>query len=274
MKINLWITALILPAITQLCPMTLSAQGLSNPQNEIKQLWLQFHKELGLQDNYSADMQIQTMGMTIPGKLYRHDAKTRIDAMLPVVNLKMVLLELIEKGQPVAYSVFPDTRQFCTEAADKNTNRNQAKLDYQLEELGHENYAGINCKKSRLTLNLPDGRQQVMEILFDATQKNMPVKITANIKVSGETKKPPMDLNAMVAMAANNADKKPMDIAALIAAANTPAKTATNNTSTIVFKNYNFNVPPPTLFVIPSNYTKAASIQAVIMGNLLGGAQL
>ncbi|MDD4024327.1 MAG: DUF4412 domain-containing protein [Kiritimatiellae bacterium] len=234
MHTNSWLSALaVITAIVSAAPATAQPQP-GKKQQEMKQIWMRFEKELGLQSDYSADMEAQAMGMTIPAKIYRLKGKTRTDMTMPMMNIKMAVLELPENGKTVTYSVFPDQKKYCVDAAAQDGIQ-ISKDTYRIEDAGTETHEGVNCKKRRLTVKDNEGTQ-VMDMLFSPAQKNMPVKMTANVTVQTGEGQPPQTV-----------------------------------TSTVLFKNYNFSAPPERLFVIPQNYVKASSMQEVIMGNLFGG---
>lgn len=229
-----WLSALT--AITALMVAApASAQNPGKKQHEMKQIWMRFEQELGLQSDYSVDMEAQAMGMSIPAKIYRLKGKTRTDMTLPMMNLKMVALELPENGRSVTYSVFPDHKKYCVEDAGTQSGAQMPKDTYSIEDAGTEVYEGVTCKKRRLTVNDKEGKQ-IIDMLLSPAQKNMPVKMTANVTMPMEEGQAPQTI-----------------------------------TSTVLFKNYVFTAPPERLFAIPQDYTKAASMQEVIMGNLFSG---
>jgi len=212
----------------------LSAQGMRQHGQDAQQVWLKFEKELGLQRDFSVEMEIQTMGMTMPSKIYRAGDKTRSEMTLPFMSMKIVSLQLTENGKPVNYSLFPDKKKYCVDPEPAGGEADAEKMDYTLNDAGTEVYEGVTCKKRRMTVTLPDGGTQVMDMLFSPAQKNMPVKMTSNAKIKTEPDQPPMAI-----------------------------------TSVILFKNYRFGKPEAALFTIPKDYVKAASMQEVMMG---GGA--
>jgi len=214
----------------------LSAQGMRQQGQDAQQIWLKFEKELGLQRDFSVDMDIQTMGMTMPSKVYRTGDKTRSEMTLPFMSMKIVALQLTENGKAVNYSLFPDKKKYCVNPETAGGEADAEKMDYTLNDAGTEVYEGVTCKKSRMTVKLPDGGTQVMDMLFSPAQKNMPVKMTSNAKIKTEPDQPPMTI-----------------------------------TSVILFKNYRFGKPDAALFTIPKDYVKAANMQEVMMG---GGALL
>ena len=214
---------------------SLSAQGLRGKGQEQQQLWLKFEKELGLQARYSVDMEVQAMGMTMPSKIYRLDKQTRTEMTLPFMNLRMVILQLEENGKSVSYSLFPDKKKYCVnDPAGEAAEKTPA---YKVTDLGTETYEGATCKKRRLTVTLQDGGTQDMDMLFSPAQKNMPVKMTATIKTQAE-----------------------------------PGQAPATVTSTTLFKNYRFAAPAASLFALPKDYTKAASMQEVMMSSMGGFA--
>ena len=232
-----WFKTLLVIAMVMTATV-MPAQNPGKKQHEIKQIWMQFEKELGLQSEYSVEMEAQAMGMSIPAKIYRLKDKTRTDMTMPIMNLKMVALELPENGGRVTYSVFPDHKKYCVEDSETQSGAQMAKDACRIEETGTEVFEGVTCKKRRLTINTDKEGTQVIDMLLSPTQKNMPVKMTSKMTMKMEDGQPPQTI-----------------------------------TSTVLFKNYNFTAPPERLFVIPRNYTKAANMQEVIMSNLFGGGK-
>jgi hypothetical protein len=211
-----------------------AAQGMRQRGSDPQQLWLKFAKELGLQPSYSADMDIQAMGMSMTSTLYHDVDKTRTEMTMPFMNLKMVSLQLTENGKTVSYTLFPDKKKYCLTPMEES---GQGKLDYTLEDAGTEVYEGVACKKRRMTVKIPDQGTQVMDMLFSPAQKNMPVKMTANVQMKTENDEPPMTV-----------------------------------TSVVLFKNYRFGAPDASLFIIPKDYTQAKDMQEIMMGGgLFGG---
>ena len=207
------------------------AQGLRKQGNDQQQRWLKFEKELGLQTCYSVDMEMQAMGMTMASKMFRTEGKMRSETTLPMLNLRLVALELTENGKQVHYSLFPDKKKYCIDTNPDEADDATKKPAYKLEDLGTEAYEGVTCKKRRMTLSLPDGGSQVMDMLFSPKQKNMPVKMTATSTMKPEP------------------DQAPMTI-----------------TSVVLFKNYLFATPDHSLFVIPKDYTQAKDMAEIMMG--------
>ncbi len=209
---------------------SLFAQGARRPSSG-QQYWLKFEKELGLQARYSVDMEMQTMGMNMTGRIYRVEGKTRSEMTMPFMNMRMVALQIPVNGKTVNYSLFPDKKKYCINpesAADDAADA--AKPQYKLEELGTEVYEGAACKKRRLTVTLADGTVSQMTMLFSPAQKDMPVKIDSQTQVVAEP------------------GAKPMAVA-----------------SVMLFKNYRFVAPEAVLFTIPKDYTQAANMSEVLM---------
>jgi hypothetical protein len=204
-------------------------QGASQQQ----QAWLKFEKELGLQTRYSADMEIQTMGMNMPCKVYRTEGKTRSEMTMPFMNMRMVALQLPVNGKTVSYSLFPDKKKYCIkpeeEAAEAAGTVKPPQV--KMEELGTEVYEGVTCKKRRMTVTSADGTVNVMTLLFSPAQKDMPVKIDSQVTVVPEPGAEPMTV-----------------------------------TSVVLIKNYEFGAPAASLFTIPKDYTQAANMSEIMMG--------
>ncbi|HRR33700.1 MAG TPA: hypothetical protein P5026_06360 [Kiritimatiellia bacterium] len=223
-------------ALSFACVFSAAGQGMRQKGSDPQQIWLKFEKELGLQQSYAADMEIQAMGMNMTSTVYRDGNKSRTEMTVPFMNMKMVALQLTENGKMTGYTLFPDKKKYCVTpeedlAADGN-------LDYTLKDAGSEVFEGVTCKKRRLTVKIPDQGTQVMDILFSPKQKDMPVKMTANTQMKTEQGAEPMTM-----------------------------------TTVILFKNYRFGPQPAALFTIPKDYTKAKDMQEVMMGGLFGGGQ-
>lgn len=210
------------------------AQGRGRPQQTGAEAWMKMEKELGLQTEYAVDMEIQAMGMTMASKTYRHAGQTRTETTVPFMNMRLVALELIEGGQSASYSLFPDKKKYCLNEAAAGGAEGR-KPEYTVSDAGTEVYEGVTCKKRRVTVKLPDGQVQELDMLFSPAQKNMPVKMAATVKVEPEPGQPPMTVNSVV-----------------------------------LFKNYVFAAPADSLFVIPKDYVRAKDMNEVMMGSLAG----
>lgn len=216
---------------------TLFAQGMRQQgHDQQQQIWLKFEKELGLQTRYAVDMEIQAMGMTMASKMFRTEGKMRSEMSMPFMNMRMVALELPENGKTVRYSLFPDKKKYCLMPEEKEETKGARKPDFKVEELGTEVYEGVTCKKRRMTVKMSDEDDQVMDMLFSPTQKNMPVKMTSTATLKTEPGQPPATI-----------------------------------TSVVLFKNYRFGAPDASLFTIPKDYTKAKDMQEIMMEGLFGG---
>ncbi len=225
-----------LTVITALFIATLApAQTPNHKQQDLKQVWMRFEKELGLQSDYSVDMEAQTMGMTIPAKIHRLKGKSRTEMTMPMTNMKLVTIELPENGKSVTYAVFPDQKKFCVADSSGLNPAQMPKDAYRIEDAGTESFEGVTCKKRRLTINDKAG-PHVVDLLLSPAQKDMPVKMTASVTMKMAEDQPPQQI-----------------------------------TTIVLFKNYNFSAPPESLFSIPKDYTKAANMQEVLMGTLFGG---
>jgi len=237
MKTTCVLTRLTLAAALMLTAVrSAPAQGLRQKGADPQQIWMKFEKELGLQQRYAADMEVQAMGMTMASTVYHDIGKTRTEMTVPFMNMKMVALQLTENGKMVGYTLFPDKKKYCVTPADEMASGD---LDYTLKDVGGEVFEGVTCKKRRMTVKIPDQGTQVLDILFSPAQKNMPVKMTANAQIKTEQGAEPMNVN-----------------------------------SVILFKNYRFGAQPAALFTIPKDYTKAKDMQEVMMGGgLFGGMQ-
>ena len=214
---------------------SLFAQGAGR-QPTGAEYWMKLEKELGLQTRYEVEMEIQAMGMNMASKTYRLDGKTRTETRMPIFNTPMIALETEEDGKPASFMLFPDKKQYV-----RNETPTEDKAPaYTLTEAGFEVHNGENCRKRLLTVTAPEGHKQEMTILFSPSQKNMPVKIAATVQTEATPEQAPMTIESVV-----------------------------------LFKNYVFRPPAAALFTLPSDYTRASSMQEVMMGGgLFGGGGL
>ncbi len=209
------------------------AQGPgAKPSQGASPPWMQFEKELGLQTTYSVDMTMQMMGMNMDSHIVRDGGKTRTEMIMPMMNLNMVALEITEGGQSVSYSLFPDKKKYVVNPDASGAAAAARAAKPRIEELGTETYEGVACVKRRVT-TVQQGMPSEMIMLFSPQQKNMPVKMTMNATLPAEAGRPAMPIQ-----------------------------------STILFKNYDFSTPAASLFVLPADYVKAASMQAILMENM------
>lgn len=225
-----WMRSLCLLA-GLLAATALSAKGLKD--GEEQQLWMDFWKELNLQPTYTVDMEVQAVGMTMAGKIYRLDSRTRTEMIMPLLNMRMALLQLEENGKSVSYTLSPSQKKYCVNGASDIAAPKMP--SFKITDQGTERFENELCTKRRLTITLNDGTTQDLDMLFSPAQKNMPVKITANVKTSSEP------------------DRAPVTV-----------------TSVTLFKNYRFTAPDAALFVVPKDYTKAANMQEIMLGALSG----
>ena len=207
------------------------AQVPGHPQGSTpEQPWLLLERELGLETSYSVDITMQAMGMTMDMHMARHNHKTRTEMVMPLINLKSVILNIPEGGHSVSYTLFPDKKKYVR---DEIENASLAATSAPtIEDLGTETYQGEVCSKRRVVVS-QGGMKSEMIMLTSPKQKNMPVTITMTMDAPG--------------MAGN---------------ANVPIQT------TMIFKNYNFATPADRLFVIPADYVQVANMQAVMMESL------
>ena len=212
---------------------TLFAQGARKPQSGAE-YWFRIEKEMGLQTRYSVDMEIQVMGMAMPSKTYRLDELMRTETTMPMMAMKMVVLQLKENGKAVSYTLFPDKKKYCVNDMPEAAASGKPPA-YKITEAGTEVYEGVTCKKRRITVTMDDGATQDMDMLFSPAQKNMPEKMTATVKAEAQPGEPPVAI-----------------------------------TSVVLFKNYQFTAPAASLFAVPKDYVKAASMQEVMMESLGG----
>ena len=233
----------ILLCLAWACAQPVLAQGPDS--GGASQPWMQFEKELGLQTTYSVDMVMEVMGMTMNSRTVRSGGKTRTEMTMPFMNLKMVGLEIPQGDQTVSYALFPDKKKYvvndedpqiraATAAAKASAKANPP----QIEELGTETYEGEACTKRRVTM-VQQGVRSEMIMLFSPKQKNMPVKMTMNATVPTTPGQPGMPIQSI-----------------------------------ILFKNYDFSTPADSLFSIPADYVKAASMQQIMMEGMDLGAMM
>ena len=221
-------------ALTLTCAQAAFGQGMQQKGSDPQKMWLKFSKELGLQPRYSADMDIQAMGMNMISKIFHDGDKTRSEMTMPFMNIKMVSLQLMANGKPVNYTLFPDKKKYVFTPASADDAADTERLDYTLKDAGTEVYEGVTCKKRIMTVKTANDGTQVMEMLFSPAQKNMPVKITATMQMQ-EKGKPVRTMN-----------------------------------SVILFKNYTFGPQNASLFVVPKDYTQAKDMQEIMMGGGFG----
>ena len=216
---------------------TLFAQGKNKQAVQGAEFWRNLEKSCGLQTQFSVDMSIEAMGMSMACKLYRHSDKTRTEMTLPFMNLRMAALETKVNGKDVHYSLFPDKKKYVIETDEAPETEADAKVAFKVTEAGTETFEGVSCTKRHVNMTSSTGESQEMDMLFSPAQKNMPVKMTA-------ASKPPAE----------------------------PGETPMTITSVILFKNYQFAAPSAALFAIPADYTQAASMAEVMMSGNAGGA--
>jgi len=160
------------------CAIPAFAQGPGGEQQGAAQAWMRFEKELGMQTTYSVDMVMQTMGMNMTTRTIRDGGKTRTEMTLPMMNLKMVALEIPEGS----YSIFPEKKKYVLNAGAEQARA--AMPAPVIEDLGTEAYEGENCLKRGVTM-VQEGVTSKMIMLISPRQKNMPVKMTVTANISG-----------------------------------------------------------------------------------------
>jgi hypothetical protein len=142
--------------------------------------WLRHAKQLGLQTAYAADMEMQSLGMTMPAKIFQRDGQSRVEMTLPRMN-NMVTLQLVENGKPATYLLLPDRKKYCL-VPEPAAEAGAEPADATLTDAGAEVFEGVTCQKKRLTVKLAEGTQ-TMDLLLSPAQKNMPVKISSTAQV-------------------------------------------------------------------------------------------
>ena len=214
-----------------------SAQGSGpQPAQGATQPWMQFEKQLGLQTTYACDMVMQTGGLNMNARIIRDGGKTRSEMTMPFLNLKLVSLEIPEGARTTAYSLFPDKKKYALNEAAMQVRATAesavAANPPRIEDLGTETYEGEACLKRRIVTD-QDGMHSDLVMLLSPRQKNMPVKLTMTATVPAGAGRPALPVQ-----------------------------------SVILFKNYDFTAPAAALFSIPADYTKAASMQAIMMESM------
>ncbi len=219
------------------------AQGPGGQPPDPVQMWKQFEKELDLQTTYSVDITMEMMGMSLVSHSARKGDLNRTEMTLPMMNLKMVALEIPEGGQKASYSLFPETKKYVRNDEDPQARaRARAAANFtgtpKIEDLGTEAFEGVDCRKRRITLS-QGGMTTEMIMLCSPAAKNMPVKMILNASVPTVPGRPPMPVQ-----------------------------------STMLFRNYDFSAPADSLFAIPADYAKAASMQQIMMESMDLGAMM
>ena len=222
---------------TCLTATTLFAQGRSKQQAvQSAEFWHKMDKTCGLQPQFSVDMTVEAMGMNLSTKLYRLNEKVRTEMTLPMMNVRMAMLEFPQNGKNVRYQLFPAQKKYVIEKDNESETDAGTNTKFEITEAGTEQYEGVACKKRHLKMTLDSGEHQEMDMLFSPAQKNMPVKMTATVKHAVSPDEPPMEI-----------------------------------TSVIRFSNYQFAAPAASLFTLPADYTQAASMAEVMMSGMGAG---
>lgn len=234
-----FVSALLLAA----CAAPVRAQGPGGQPPDPAQMWKQFEKELGLQTTYSVDITMEMMGMNLVSHCARKGGLNRTEMTLPMMNLKMVALEIPEGGQKVSYSLFPEKKKYVRNDEDPQARAMaQSAANFagtpKIEDLGTEAFEGVDCRKRRITLS-QGGMTTEMIMLFSPAVKDMPVKMILNASVPAMPGRPPMPVQ-----------------------------------STMLFRNYDFSPPADSLFAIPADYAKATSMQQIMMESMDLGAMM
>jgi len=203
------------------------AQGQASTQP-----WALFEKELGLQTTYTVDMIIQSMGTEMDSRIVRDGDKTRTEMTMPMMNLKMIMLEVPKDGEAISYTLFPEKKKYALNEKPADADADPAKP--QIEELGTEMFEGVKCVKRQLVMETGPVDSN-MTVLFSPKQKDMPVKMTLKVDTPSRPGQPTMPIETI-----------------------------------ILFKNYDFSAPDASLFEIPGDYTKAASMTEIIMESMGG----
>ena len=206
-------------------------QGMGAPQGS-SQVWRDIEKQLGLQTTYSVDMAISAMGMNMDAKVFRDGDKSRTEMTMPMLNVKMAMLEIPEGGKIKTYSLFPEKKKYM---ADDDADAPSAPSALpKIEDLGTETFEGVACSKRRISTT-EDGVKSDMTVLLSPKQKNMPVKMSVSANVPMQPGQPAMPMQ-----------------------------------TTILFKNYDFAKPDPSLFAVPAGYAKINDMMEIMMD---GGAE-
>ena len=139
---------------------------------------LKYMKELDLPTVYSGDMSTTVMGITTATKVYQDGDSSRTETVIPVLNTKIVTIATTKDGEPIAYMLFPASKKYVVQKPDANSGVAD-ESEIVMADLGTEEFNGEKCNKKRLTKKGEDST--VWDILFSPKQKNMPVKITAEV---------------------------------------------------------------------------------------------
>lgn len=189
--------------------------------------WREVERKLGLQSTYSVDMSMSAMGMNMDAKVFRDGDKSRTEMLMPMLNVKMAMLELVQNGKPVSYSLFPEKKKFM--ANDDAVGDAGSFSAPQIDDLGTEAVDGVACSKRRVVMNQAGVRSE-MTVWLSPKLKNMPVKMVASADVPMQPGQPSMPMQ-----------------------------------TTILFKNYDFSAPSPALFSIPADYAKINDMMEILM---------
>lgn len=207
--------------------MTGAAASTSAQGLTTSQIAKQLEKDFGLQTVYSADMVVQVNQTNMNSRVFRNGDKSRTEMNNFMFNKQMITLQINEGNTNLFYHLFPDQKKYTVDEI-----KEEALLAApQIEELGTETYEGVVCIKRRIT-DVRGNFRNEMTTLFSPEQKNMPVKTTMNFTQSYEP--------------------------------GSPGQAVQN---VILYKNYDFSTPDDSLFTIPSDYVKAASMQECMPAN-------
>jgi len=164
-------TITIAASIAAIAFTTSAQQAQNEPQNAL----MKYAKELGLQTVYSADMDMQVMGMAMAAKVWHDGDKSRAETTVPILNVKTVAIQTTKDGKPASYTLFPATKKYVVQP--QQTAAAEAAADVVITDLGKEAYNGEQCVKKRMVVK--GDESTTMDILFSPSKKNMPVKMTS-----------------------------------------------------------------------------------------------
>ena len=147
----------------------------AQPKNEPHNALIRHAKELGLQTTWSADMTITAMSLALTGKIWQDGETSRVDTTMPVLNMKLSVIQTTRDGKPVSISLFHASKKYVVKPRTETTGAADAG-SLVITDLGKEKFNNEDCVKKRLSTK--DNAETASIVLFAPSQKNMPVKMT------------------------------------------------------------------------------------------------
>ena len=180
-----------------------------------------FAESLGLQTEFSADMETQLIGIPVKTRILRSGDNSRTDSSIAFTNVKTSKIQTVKDGTVSGFTLYHATKKYVVLPSQPvpDTVRETVVTD-----LGTEIHNGEECAKKRITVI--NERSSLIEMLFSPSQQNMPVKMTVGL-----------------------AQYKPDETE--------PTDSVTLMTAT--FNNYDFTKPDASAFTIPADFTQAAN---------------